>query len=104
MNDRGCSIQDLTRLGPDRLVIVAKDQEPATVAAIYESFESTIRTGVATDVRHLVRSGWFVRMDDYSVTFEDLSSGEFESYPLEQVVMCVGMDVLKGWLAGLDQK
>ena len=33
-------------------------------------------------------------MNDYSVTIETLKTGQYESYPLEQIVVCLGMDIL----------
>ena len=47
------------------------------------------------NVQHLLRHGWFVKINDYSVTIETLKTGEHESYPLEQIVVCLGMDILK---------
>jgi predicted transcriptional regulator of viral defense system len=91
---RDYGIQDLTMLGPDRLVIVASDQHPTTTRAIRESIEMADRTGTIKNVQHLLRQGWFVRMDDSQVTIKILRTGEYQSYPLEQIVVCLGMDIL----------
>jgi hypothetical protein len=81
-------------LGPNRLVIVAKDQHNATTRLIRESIASAKRGDSVPNVQHLLRHGWFVKMNDYSVTIETLKTGQYESYPLEQIVVCLGMDIL----------
>ena len=89
------SYRECTKLGPNRLVIVAKDQHPSTTNAIRESIVTANEAGEVKDVQHLLRQGWFVRMDDSNVTIEMLCTGEHVSYPLEQIVVCLGMDILR---------
>ena len=89
------SYEECTKLGPDRLVIVARDQEPETTQAINDSIESAMHDGGIHGVQHLLRQGWFKRMNDATVTIEILKTGEEETYPLEQIIVCLGIDILQ---------
>ena len=89
------SYEECTKLGPDRLVVVAKDTQPDTIQAIRDSIEGAKHDGEVHDVQHLLKQGWFKRMSDATVTIEILKSGEEESYPLEQIVVCLGLDILQ---------
>ena len=89
------SYEECSKLGPDRVVIVAKDQQPETTQAIKDSIESANHDGNIYDVQHLLRQGWFKRMNDATVTIESLKSGKEETYPLEQIVVCLGLDILQ---------
>ena len=89
------SYEECTKLGPKRLVIIAKDQQPETKQAILDSIKSAQGDGKVSDVLDLLRQGWFKRMDDSTVTIEVLRSGEEETYPLEQIVLSLGLDILQ---------
>jgi|TARA_R110002020_G_scaffold78727_3_gene197802 hypothetical protein len=89
------SYEECTKLGPNRLVVVARDQEPETTEAIKNSIESARHEGYVYDVEHLLLQGWFKRMNDDTVTIESVKSGKEETYPLEQIVVCLGLDILQ---------
>jgi hypothetical protein len=82
-------------LGPDRLVVVAKDTQPDTIQAIRDSIEGAKHNGYVYGIQHLLRQGWFKSMSDETVTIKMLNSGEEETYPLEQIIVCLGLDIIQ---------
>ena len=92
MND----LEEWTKLGPGRLVVVAKDTDPETAEGIRDSIERTAKTCQTDNIQHLLKQGWFVSMNDKSVTID--IKGKEESFLLEQIVVCLGLDVLQEWL------
>jgi len=92
MND----LEEWTKLGPGRLVVVSKDTDPETTNGIRDSIERTAKTCQTDNIQHLLKQGWFVSMNDESVTID--IKGKEESFLLEQIVVCLGLDVLQEWL------
>jgi len=91
MND----LMEWTKMGPGRLVVVSKDTSTETINEIRGSIELNAKTGEQLDIHHLLKQGWFVGMNDKFVTID--IKGEHESFLLEQIVVCLGIDILEEW-------